>query len=174
MYGFAGGDPVGYSDPYGLNSCPDDENKEKCEEAEQQRREEEERRQEQRRERAEQCYQNNRFSSLFGGGTASRVVEFVEMGSATSLATDAVAIIRKGGGSLGTTNRYASGLNMISRTVLRGVANRGLISAGTRQALVRGATTVGNRVTPALAVTSAFTLAYNTTINVQCSMGIIE
>jgi RHS repeat-associated protein len=174
VYGFGGGDPVGYSDPYGLKSCPDDENKEECEKKERERREEAQRQEEQRSQQVQQCYQNNRFSSLFGGGTASRVVEFVEMGSAASLATDAVAIIRKGGGALGTENAYASGLNMISRGVVRAAARRGLISAGTRRTLLRAATNVGDRVTPVLALTAAFTLAYNTTIDIQCHLGAIE
>ena len=102
------------------------------------------------------------------------MVHFVEVGSAASLAADAVAIALKGGGSLGTTNLYASGLNMISRRVLREAASRDLISAGTRQTLLRGALGVGDRVTPVLAVVGAFTLAYNTTIDVQCRMGVIE
>lgn len=102
---------------------------------------------------------------MFGGGLASDVVELVEMGSLTSLGIDAVAMVRKGRGALGTTNRYASGFNMVGRTLARSIG---------RKDLVRSVTKVGDMLTPALALTGAFTLAYNTTIGAQCLMGGLE
>jgi uncharacterized protein RhaS with RHS repeats len=167
-YGFAEGDPVSYGDPYGLKPCPEDKTAEDCDE---ERRQAEEARQRERenRERVQQCYQNNRFSSVVGSFTGSEmardVTRVVEIGSATSLATDAIAMARKGRGALATTNRYASGINMISRSALRAAGRRDLILAATR---------VGDRVTPVLAVVGAFTVAYNTTTYAQCRMGIIE
>jgi RHS repeat-associated protein len=125
-YGFAAGDPVSYADPYGLKACPEDMTAEECEE-EERRQQEESRQQEERAQRIQQCYENNRFSSVVGSFTGSEtaqdITRVVEIGSATSLGTDAIAMIRKGRGALGTTNRYASGFNMISRSVLRSWAS---------------------------------------------------
>jgi len=114
-----------------------------------------------------QCYENNRFSSLFGGGAASSVVEFAETGSLISVGTDLVAIGMKSArsGVGGPANRYAGGIRMISKRVGRAVGSETIEAVGHR---------VGDKVTPVLAVFAAFTVAYNTTIEAQCRMGLLD
>mgnify|MGYP001209218487 CR=1 FL=1 len=120
---------------------------------------------EQERARIEACYDNNRFSSLFGDGAIRTGVEFVEIGSLISVGTDLIAIALKGGGALGTKNAYASGFNMIGRTIARNTGRRELIGTVTK---------VGDKVTPILAVIGVGTAAYNITTDVQCRLGLIE
>ncbi len=122
------------------------------------------------------CYDRNKFSALLGGGSASRVVGAVETGSAISLASDVIAFGLKGTrkGIGGTTNPYASGFNMVGRAV---VQTGGRALGLSTKAIGRGVglvNSVGNKVTPVLAIIAAFTLAYNTTIDVQCRLGTLE
>jgi hypothetical protein len=95
----------------------------------------------------------------------SDAVAVAETASLISIGTDLVAIVRKGGGSLGTTNPYASGFNMIGRGVVKAVG---------RPDLIGKVNAIGGKVTPMLAVVGAFTGAYNTTIELQCRTGVIQ
>jgi len=92
-------------------------------------------------------------------------MQYVETGSAASLALDAVAGARKGRALLGSKTPYASGFNMIGREIARAWGRPGLIPK---------VTAIGDRVTPVLAVTGALTVSYNTTIDIQCRLGIIN
>ncbi|MDT8436700.1 MAG: RHS repeat-associated core domain-containing protein [Gemmatimonadota bacterium] len=115
---------------------------------------------------AASCYHDNRFSSLFGDGAARRITEAVEIGSLISISTDAIAIARKGGRTyFGTKNPYASGFNMAGKSFVRAIG---------RPNLIAGVDAIGKRLTPVLAVTAAFTAAYNATIDIQCRLGLIE
>jgi RHS repeat-associated protein len=97
LYGFVSGDPVNFSDPFGLNPCEglEGEALEKCLEGERRRREQEQQ-QEAPRQAIAQCRERNRFSSLFGDGVVRDVVRFAEVGSAVSLGTDAPQLTRPG------------------------------------------------------------------------------
>jgi hypothetical protein len=103
------------------------------------------------------CFEANRFSAdishLTEGtrlhGTATFLAQSAEILPTLSVAGDAAAIAAKGGGALGTTNRYASGLNWAFRRAASGAA-RGSLTA------------VGDVATPAMAVAFAFTTGYNT------------
>jgi RHS repeat-associated protein len=111
------------------------------------------------------CFQNNRFSSLFGGGVARDVVGFLEVGSEISLASDVAATAYKATQvSLGS-QPYASGVNYGFRAFGRAIEN---------PALGRSLTKFGDKATPALAVFGAFTGAYNATIYLQCRGGLLE
>jgi hypothetical protein len=121
-------------------------------------------RDQQEQQRVSNCYSNNRFSSLFGGGTTSDVVGALEVGSEISLASDVVATAYKTTQvSLGN-QAYASGMNYGFRALGRAVDNR---------ALGRSLTKFGDKATPALAVFATFTGAYNATIYVQCRAGFL-
>jgi hypothetical protein len=80
-----------------------------------------------------------------------------------SLAGDAAAIAAKSSrvGVSGATERYASGLDWVFRRILSAPALKAAIS-------------VGNKATPALAVTGTLTASYNATIAAQCLAGILE
>ena len=95
----------------------------------------------------------------------SDAVSVAESASLISIGTDVVAIFRKGGGALGTTNPYASGFNMIGRAVAK---------AAGRPDLIGKVNAIGGKVTPTLAVVGGFTGAYNTTIELQCRTGGIQ
>jgi len=122
------------------------------------------------------CYDSNKFSALFGGGTASRIVDAVGTGSAVSFGSDVIATGLKAlkGGVGGPKGPYASGINMVGKAVVR-VGGRALnLSPG---AIGRGVGVVGkigDKVTPTLAVIGVFTLVYNTTIDIQCRLDVIE
>jgi hypothetical protein len=66
---------------------------------------------------------------------------------------------------LGTSNAYASGFNMIGKDVVRSLQRPDLVGTVVRW---------GDRITPPLALFGAFTLAYNTTIDIQCRVGFLE
>ena len=131
----------------------------------QQRDERERVRNEQQQQRVSDCYDQHKFSSLFGGGAASDVVGFLEVGSEISLAGDAVATAYKATQvSLGN-QPYASAMNYGFRALGRAVNN---------PSLGRSLTKFGDRATPALAVFGAFTAAYNATTYLQCRGGLLE
>jgi len=122
------------------------------------------------------CYENNKFSSLFGGGKASQIVSWAETGSAISLGSDIVAMTLKATrtGAGGSVNPYASGFNMAGRAIVR-TGGRALKLSNS--AIGRGVgyvNAVGDKVSPVLAIIGAFTLAYNTTIDIQCRLGILQ
>lgn len=171
LYGFARGDPINFSDPFGLDPCEDLEGDEleECQE-------EEEARKEAAREERAACYANNRFSALFPDGAARNTVELIEMGSAISLAGDLVATSMKAtrAGVGGTTTAYASGFNMIGRNAVQAGGNLLQMSPNAIGRGVGMVNSVGNKLTPTMAVIGAFTLAYNTTIQAQCHIGSIN
>ena len=72
----------------------------------------------------------------------------------------------KGGGLLGTTNPYASGINR----AIRALSPTLKLAPSTMGKLIR----IGDRLTPAFAITGAFTAAYNASTFVQCSVGMLQ
>jgi hypothetical protein len=115
------------------------------------------------------CIERNKFSSLvgeFGGSRAGGVAAVLEIAGPVSLAGDIIAIGAKGvrPGMLGTTEEYASGMNWVFRRTAQAFG-----SPGAQRVLVG----FGSKVTPFLAVTGAFTLGYNATIEVECLAGIL-
>jgi RHS repeat-associated protein len=121
-----------------------------------------------RAERVQACYRKWKFSSVasFGDPTAESVLEYVEIGSVSSLALDSVAIARKAAGpSTASSNVYASGINMLAKDVSR-------ISGF--PSVFKAIRPIGDKATPVLAVTGAGTFAYNATIDIQCACGIID
>ena len=65
----------------------------------------------------------------------------------------------------GTSNRYASGFNMIGRNLGKAVGSPKVTGAVVK---------VGNKVTPVLAVIGAFSFGYNSTIYAQCLVGTLK
>ncbi len=118
------------------------------------------------------CFNNNRFSSLFKGTRLYGAAKFAEIGPPTSLAGDTAAIIYKSTrtGAGGTTNIYASGLNYVFRSAASALGNPTIGGVSLKGALV----TVGDIATPALAVPGAFSAGYNLSTAVQCGLGVIE
>jgi RHS repeat-associated protein len=118
------------------------------------------------------CVERNRFSSLFGGVPyVHGGVEFLEIGGPVSLMSDLAATGAKlAGKTAGDPQPYASGINAVFRAGTRAAGYPKI--GGTP---VRGVLTgIGNKVTPALAVTGTFTFAYNATIEVECGCGVIK
>ncbi len=117
------------------------------------------------------CYKKNKFSSTFsfGNPTAEQVIEYVEVGSLSSLSLDAAAGAAKAGTNL-SENRYASGINMVGRHVNRAL---GYPKIGGYYPY-RYFRMFGDKATPVLAVTGALTFSYNVTTDVQCLCGIID
>ena len=115
------------------------------------------------------CTAANQFSTLFEGTGLQGAVAFVEVAAPTSLLSDLVAYRKKITElprlARSTGVPYASGLNRLFRTKLfRDGADK------VRPGLIA----FGNKATPILAVAGAGTLAYNSTIMVQCALGVIE
>lgn len=123
-------------------------------------------------ERIRRCYQNNKFSALFRGiPYGEGAVEIIETGSLISLGLDGVASTRKAlGPNTASPNKYASGINMVSKDLNRGL---GFPRIGNTP-LGKYLTPIGTKVTPPLAVFGVFSLSYNTTIDIQCSCWILE
>jgi RHS repeat-associated protein len=121
-------------------------------------------RQDRETQRISDCYEANRFSSLFGNGAARDAVEFVEVGSEVSLAGDIIATGYKATQiSLGN-QAYASGMNYLFRQIGR--------AAGSPK-LIRTLVKVGDPLTKALAITAVGTGAYNLSIYAQCRAGLL-
>jgi hypothetical protein len=125
-------------------------------------------REQQKREqiRVSNCYAANQLSSAVGDLTGSEiaadVVDFAQTGANLSFAGDVAATAMKASfpGTY-TPQAYASGINAMLRPIGR--------LTGTTKALVG----IGNKVSPALAVFSVFSLSYNATIYVQCKAGLL-
>lgn len=118
--------------------------------------------------RVKKCYQKWKFSSVasFGNPTAETALEYLEIGSASSLTLDSIAIARKAAGpKTASSNVYASGINMIGKDASRITGYPGIF---------RFIRPIGDKVTPVLAVTGAFTLSYNVTTDIQCACGLID
>jgi RHS repeat-associated protein len=113
------------------------------------------------------CLSRHRFASLFAGTSLESVVTIVEVTSLTSLAGDLAATGVKATRTEvgGPKQAYASGMNAVFRRVGRAIGSR---------ALTGTLVTIGNVATPVLAVTGTFLGAYDATILLQCSLGIIE
>jgi RHS repeat-associated protein len=121
-------------------------------------------RNEREEQRVSNCYDQNRFSSLFGNGAARDVVGFIEVGSEISLAGDMVATGYKATQvSLGD-QAYGSAMNWTFRRIGNAAGN---------PALKKSLTKFGDKATPALAVFGAFTAGYNASIYVQCRQGLL-
>jgi len=118
------------------------------------------------------CFNNNRFSSLFKGTRLYGVAKFAEIGPPTSLAGDTAATIYKSTrtGIGGSTNAYASGLNYVFRAAANALGNPSIGGASLKGAL----TTFGDIATPVLAVPGAFSAGYNLSTAVQCGLGVIQ
>jgi len=114
------------------------------------------------------CFNSYRFSSNFTG-RARTVAEIVELGSELSLLGDLAATGYKTSARSayigGTKNRYASGLNYVFRRAADAVGS---------PTLKGRLTSIGSRVTPALAVTGAFTGGYNLSVAIQCATGVLN
>jgi hypothetical protein len=102
------------------------------------------------------CFGNYKFSSNFTGKTRF-VVEAFEVGSEISLLSDLDSIRLKGvrSGISGPKNRYASGINRMSRGLGK-------------------ATHFGDKLSPVLAVPAVFTGSYILAVAVQCGLGTIN
>ena len=113
------------------------------------------------------CIERNKFSSLFDGTPLDGIASALEIVAPISLVSDIFAIEAKVArtGIGGSKQEYASGLNRVFRQIGRGTGSLALTGA-----LVG----IGDILTPALAVTGAFTTAYNGTIIAQCLAGILE
>ena len=113
------------------------------------------------------CIERNKFSSLFDGTPLDGIASALEIVAPISLVSDVFAIEAKAArtGIGGSKQEYASGLNRVLRQTGRGTGSLALTGA-----LVG----IGDILTPALAVTGAFTTAYNGTIIAQCLAGILE
>jgi RHS repeat-associated protein len=120
------------------------------------------------------CYNKWKFSSLFENTPLHGAVEFLEVGlpdlsphvpspAGVSMAGDAVATAAKaaGTGLGGPKQAYASGLNWVFRRIFSGRT-------------LGAALNLGDKATPALAVTGTFTGSYNATIAAQCLAGVLE
>ena len=111
------------------------------------------------------CFEKHRVSSAVGtmfGDTAESMAKGVSVASYISFAGDMVATgVKAFGKTLGSPQPYASGLNW---------AFRRISSGGLRGTLV----SIGNKVTPVLAITAVFTGAYDLTIAAQCASGVLK
>ena len=128
---------------------------------------------------ADRCYSDNEFSSvvrLYLGPTAGRITDFIQVASVLSLASDLVAIYKKGGKFLlgNTENAYASGINMMTKSAGKAVSKAFSGDAAQGFSDLLTGLRLGDYATPPLAVIGVFTLAYNTTIDVQCRLGLIN
>ena len=113
------------------------------------------------------CIERNKFSSLFEGTPLDGIASALEIIAPISLVSDIFAIEAKAArtGIGGAKQEYASGLNRVFRQIGRAAGSPLLTGA-----LIG----IGDVLTPALAVTGAFTTAYNGTIIAQCLAGILE
>jgi hypothetical protein len=124
------------------------------------------------------CYDRNKLSSavanLSGSQSAGDIVQIVEVGSIISAGADLFATVLKASrsGAGGVSNPLASGFNYLAKRVIKGAA-RGA-SPDAIGCLVGEAKAVGDRLSPALMVTAAFSVAYNTTTDLECRLGVIE
>ena len=121
-------------------------------------------RNEREEQRVSNCYDQNRFSSLFGNGVAGDVVGFLEVGSEISLAGDMVATGYKATQASLGDQAYGSAMNWAFRRIGNAAGN---------PALKKSLTKFGDKATPALAVFGAFTAGYNASIYVQCRQGLL-
>jgi hypothetical protein len=123
-------------------------------------------------ERILRCYERNKFSTLgsivpYGQET----LEVLETGSLISLGLDGIASGRKAlGPNTASPNKYASGINMVSKDLNRGL---GFPKIG-NSPLGKYLTPIGTKLTPPLAVFGVFSLTYNTTVDIQCRCEILK
>ncbi len=95
----------------------------------------------------------------------------MEIGPPFSFAGDMAATAAKASGTtLGRPQPYASGLNWLFRRTADTLGNPTISSTPLKGIL----TGVGNKATPALAVTGVFTFSYNATIAVECGCGVLK
>jgi RHS repeat-associated protein len=139
LYRYASGDPMNAVDPTGTASCH----------------------------RVRDCFQANRFSSLFQDTPLHGAAEFLEIAPPVSLAGDLIATVAKASrtGVGGGGQPYASGLNFIFRRFADLVGSSAL-----KGALVD----IGDALTPPLALLGAFTAGYNASILAQCALGVLD
>lgn len=170
LYGYVKNKPMSSRDPFGLDdadqafyaSLPLGWDRQQASAAENER-----------IARISACYNKYKFSSVFSGGdpTVESVLEYVEIGSLSSLALDGVATRRKFlGPNTASSNPYASGINMVTKDINRGLGFPRIAGSPLGKYL----TPIGTKVSPILAVTGAGTLAYNVTTDIQCSCGVID
>jgi RHS repeat-associated protein len=113
------------------------------------------------------CYHRNQFSSLFEGTPYLHgVVEFLEIGPPVSVVGDLAATLYKSSRSgVGGATGYASGLNYVIKRASQAVGSQKM------HQILRP---IGDKITPVFAVTGVFTLSYNSTILIQCLLGVLE
>ena len=119
------------------------------------------------------CYKKYKFSSVFSGGdpTFETALEYLEIGSLSSLASDGVATTAKAmGRNTASGNRYASGINMAGRHMNRFLGYPRIGGFYPYKYFLK----FGTKATPVLAVTGAFTASYNVTTDIQCACGLID
>lgn len=127
---------------------------------------------------ARDCYDRNKLSSavanVSGSQTAGDIVQVVEVGSIISVGADLFATVLKASrsGAGGVSNPMAIGFNYLAKRVIKGAVRGASPDAIGR--LVGGAKAVGDRLSPALLLTAAFSVAYNATTDLECRLGVIE
>ena len=143
--------PLSLRDPYGLCSSNDDDEEPKKKE-----------------QKFGDCFEANRIANalpnLIGmqDSDLSTAIEVAQIVSGGSLVGDLGAIIKKGGGTLGTQNAYASGFNWASRTIARALD---------APSLIRYTNAIGGVVTPALAPIGVLTGTYDAVTAALCLTG---
>jgi hypothetical protein len=179
LYGHANGDPVNFSDPFGLyadrqgedsaddenmdddDSCRQDAASEACKakESEEQA-------------RVMTCVEANTFSamvrSVTGSETAGAVAEIVEFAAPVSSAAAMYAYSMKSSRDFwrGSGKNWASGFNMAAKKLIS--------SAGGGPRLLGHVRRIGDFGSVPTAILGAFTTAYNGTVVLQCAAGVIN
>ena len=123
--------------------------------------------------RTARCYKKYKFSAVASGGnpTVENALEYVEIGSFSSLSLDGVASARKYiGHKTASPNPYASGINMVSKDINRALGFPRIAGSPLAKYLMP----IGTRLTPPLAVIGAGTFAYNIATDLQCLCGVID
>ncbi|MFN0138455.1 MAG: RHS repeat-associated core domain-containing protein [Pyrinomonadaceae bacterium] len=123
--------------------------------------------------RTQRCYKKYKFSAMASGGDPSveAALEYLEIGSLSSLALDGAAAGRKYfGPKTASPNPYASGINMVTKDVNRALGFPKIFGSPLGKYL----SPIGTKLSPVLAVTGAGTLAYNVTTDIQCLCGVID
>jgi len=175
---------LAFTDPFGL--CPEDkggdgktDGLDDCPEGSEGWKEYQ-KAQEAERAAEQQCYEQNKFSSAMGALSGSQgvanAVDVAESGSLISVGADVVAMGLKAVRSAvgGTSNPYASGINLVGRPIARAIGRAISGDPAVTGKLVGGVTAVGDKVSPTFLLIAAGTAAYNTATDLQCRVGIIK